>query len=403
MISYARHSHYDSSMIDSGPPDPKVHLLLSVLLTNQTPHGINFYGTRAISNKVDQLMSTLHSISKLKLSSQAFYVSFGEEYLWAQDIVNKQIRKVFPNSSISNSRLDSFASWKAASELIPEDADVVLLNANHDHAFLPESIEVFEQFVKDIQVFGTRYVGAVTHWPEEVSRPGLKWARSENGRDGIFQTSTNSTIGTCLVSRILFCEWWENDFTNGMKIVRPDNPFGPSVKFALCPLLIPATELFRHLDGYFHVKITSPSAQALRPCCTVSNGRILHLDWARGYFSLKATGVEIPFIPSDALRGQSRPLLELSLLASSHRINLKTLQRLITKDQSHEWSRILFFLIMLLTNRHFLKKIPISIWGLARVLLANWYRRLQARHSFLPPTLRDLARVVARRTPAHRV
>ena len=390
-------------MKDAGPPNPKVHLLLSVLLTNQTPHGVNFYGARAISDKVDQLMSTLHSVSKLKLSSQSFYVSFGEEYLWAQDIVNKKIKQEFPNSSISNSRLDSFASWKAASDLIPKDVDVVLLNANHDHAFLPESIEVFEQFVKDIQVFGTRYIGAITHWPEFVSRPGHRWVRSENGRDGIFQTSTNSTIGTCLVSRILFCEWWENDFTNGMKIVRPDNPFGPSVKFAPCPFLIPATELFRHLDGYFHVRITSPSAQALRPCCTVTNGRVIHLDWVRGYFFLKANGVEIPLLPSCALPGQLRPLLELLLLASSHRINLKTLQRLSAKNQSYEWSRNLLLLIMLLTNRHFLIKIPISIWGFARVLLANWYRGLQARYSFLPPTLRDLARVVTRRLPTHRV
>ena len=82
-------------MKDAGQPNPKVHLLLSVLLTNQTPHGVNLYGARAISDKVDQLMSTLHSVSKLKLSSQSFYVSFGEEYLWAQDIVNKKIKQEF--------------------------------------------------------------------------------------------------------------------------------------------------------------------------------------------------------------------------------------------------------------------------------------------------------------------
>jgi len=396
------HVHSESTFASNSiTKEPNVHLLLSVFLTNKTLYGANFYGDLAIaSNKLDQFLTTLHSISQLNLVTQDFYISFDEEYCWAQDLVNVSITRVFPNARVLNYRLDSFDSWQDASALIPKDTDVILLKTNHDHAFVSESVPAFERFVRDINTFGDRYIGGITHWPEMVSRLGQHWAKSSAGDTWNLVAETNMTIGTCLVSRSLFLEWWKVDFTEGKKIVRPDNPFGPSVSFKECPFLVPSTEFFRHLDGYGHVGITSPSAKALRGCCTFSQNEITHRDWVRGFFSRHQFNADLPSLPSMEQGGSFRKNVELALLSTSHRINLRTIYR-ITKT-THSRKKVLRFLLLLLslsTNRYFLAKTPASIGIFTRVTVANFYRKMQAKHTMLPPTLRDLADGIRSRFP----
>lgn len=356
---------------------PKVHLLISVILTDEQLPGSKSNLNDVIQvSKVDQFLSTLHTISILPFSSADIYVQIEGKYSRYNDVVLNRVREVFPLSKISNYRLETYQHWVAAMAAIPPEADLIMLKTNHDHVYLPTSDKYFVDFAADLLNAGDRAFGRITHWPEAISRFGMKWMESTSGKIGRFSSKVDMAEGTCLVTIKLFREWWANDFTNGMKIVRPDNPFGPVVQFSQAPMLLPAMELFRHLDGYDHVGIVSPIASRLRPCCTLVDSNILHKDWIPGLFSKKSRDAEIPIPPPSGGLSEKINKLELILLASAYRINVRNLFRIAEPRISFKSIfNFIHILAKITTNVYFLSTIPLSLQFFMKEYPKSIYRK----------------------------
>ncbi|MBI3429117.1 MAG: hypothetical protein HY050_03480 [Actinobacteria bacterium] len=300
----------------------------------------------------------IDSISEFDFVSSDFYLKFDGEYIPSKQVVFDRVTEIFPSARIVNERLDTFYSWGKAASEIPDDIGFVLLKTNHDHAFVGESIDDFKVFLNDLEALGSRTIGGISHWSEMVGSNDLEESDSRREKSFNFLKKTTWTIGTCVVSKSLFDEWWEEDFTGGLRIIRPDNPFGPSVSFNPCPMLIPPREFFRHLDGYGHVNVRSPFAGPVRSCCHLEGGRVQHIEWKRGNHFI---GTHLPDLPLMPLLGQEnsyRKYLNLALLASAHTLNFKNLWRLL-KPKNGGLGFIKFpLLLLLVTNRYFVIKIP---------------------------------------------
>lgn len=367
---------------------PNVHLLFSVILTDERLPGSKSNINNVVhANKVDQFLSTLHTISILTFSSEDIYVQIEGNYSTHTDVVLKRIRDVFPFSRISDHRLETYQQWAAAMAAIPPETDLIMLKTNHDHVYLPTSEKYFVDFALDLLNAGDRALGRITHWPESISRYGMKWIQGTPSKIGRFSSNVDMAEGTCLVTATLFREWWSNDFTNGMRIVRPDNPFGPVVQFPQAIMLLPGMELFRHLDGYDHVGIVSPIASNLRPCCTLENFTVAHKDWVPGFFLKLSKDVEIPIQPPSGDSSDRANILELLLLASAYRINIRNLFRIAEPRIS--WKSIFDFmhiLAQLATNVYFLSRIPLSLQFFMKEYPKSIYRKCM--HAF--PQLRPI-------------
>ena len=352
---------------------PKLHLLFSVILTNKSLPGGLSYGKNLnqIQNKVDQFLCVIHSISKIDFYSIDFYLQFDSEYINVKHAVYSRIYKLFPTAVIHNNRLETFQTWKDAFSRISNKVDFILLKTNHDHAFVHESYEDFAYFLEDLQSLGPRSLGAISHWPEMIGQHGLRPVPSNRPNLVNFLQVTNWTIGTCLVSRELFKEWWQHDFTDGDRVTRPDNPFGASVNFDSTPMLIPPREFFRHLDGYGHVNVKSRLAAPVRPCCQIDKGELFHNEWKRGKYYFAFSKFDLSIMPS-CKDERVLPFLNLALLASAHTLNIRNLFQILRHKNggpSHMKHLILLFVFI---NIDFLKKMP---KGLFRYLKLDWKKK----------------------------
>lgn len=354
-----------------------IHLLFSVYLTDLTLKGKNYYvvGSRS-QNKVDQFLSSIHSIYDLGLATQDFYIELDKNYLKYWGIIVDRINQLFPNAKIYSNRLDSYSKWFKAAHSVPLSSKLVLLQANHDHPYINSDKSFFWDFAKEISEFDNYVIGQITHWPENVAlSQNREWITKKN--IGLLQHTVNHAIGTTLVSRDFFISWWEKDFTMGHKIVRPDNPFGPSVPLKNILELTPSTELFRHLDGYGHVGVPPGVAGAFRSCCTIDNMKIVHTDWDYGDFHLGQNG-ELPDIPKLTKSNESIKIINLVLLASAYRVCFKNIYRIINYN-SNKFKIIYFFFVLFqcLRNREFRVLVFQKILPIRRGNSTLWHLRLK--------------------------
>lgn len=260
----------------------KIHLLVSGFVTDESLNPSTYYGlSKYAYSKINQTISMICSISNLNFASSSFFLDYDENNLKYKTILEKFINEKIPKSIIHNYRLQYFEEWKDASKQVPLDTDLILLMTNLDHVYVAESSSAFESFCLEIIDKKEKVIGSITHWPELITSRKFKMIELGDQRNKLFLRLTNKSIGTCLVNMTCFYSWWEKDFTNGQRFVRPDNPFGPSVFSKDMNDYLPRIELFRHLDGYGHVGINSKYASHLRPCCTYSDNTIKHFDWTR--------------------------------------------------------------------------------------------------------------------------
>jgi len=351
----------------------KIHLLVSVRLTEIHISPREIYGEITQFSKVDQFISALHSMEKLEFNSQVFYINLDEGYAWAKDFIAQSINSKFPEARIYWYQLTTFELWKTASDQVPKDTDQILLFTNHDHAYVASSESLFREFAHSCQEVGSRVIGAISHWPEVVGQLKLRSTSLPTANKAkVFLGKTDWTIGTCLISRELFAEWWIEDFTQGANIVRPDNPFGPSVRFSEATLVVPYFELFRHMDGYFHAGINSPSALAIKPCCNLSSNGIEHTNWKFSRISRNEAG-DLPAITFHNNTLDSDSLLELLILASSHKVNIARLwklSQLLNKSNSNRGKR-LRLLLSLFGSKHFRIRLYLTINWLIKVVVVR--------------------------------
>ena len=325
--------------IDNGGTSSfQVHLLMSVYITNKSLVAnkkslINSLQT----SRLDQFLSTVHSMSRLKTTSQNFYILFDDDFSNQRNLVLEWLQVLFPRARIYDFRLSSFLDWQEADRNIPHNSQLVLLQTNFDHPYIANEPESFERFCKNLIELGERAIGEITHWPEALANLANPWGDLQrNHKIGeIFVGECKQTIGTCLVTKSLFHEWWEKDFTTGSKIIRPDNPFGPNVTFHKAIYAVPKIELFRHMDGYDLANIVSPWAQSFRPCCSITQQSINHAEWNYGTFNeqqdSKLGTIDLPIMPSEYevdIEKTYERFPNLILVASAHRINFHVINEL---------------------------------------------------------------------------
>lgn len=272
------------------------YMLMSGFLTNKSISQPSYYNMNEFKySKLDQLLSTLCSLKKLKLDYADFYLDYDEEFVDNRKIVENFIQVNFKSTEyrLFNFRLEFFSQWQQAAKIIPHTASTVLLMSNLDHVFIPQKINRYLEFLEFLVLKEETAIGQILHWQENITAIGSRKLVNLKNISPVFQKKSVYTHGTILVKPEFFKSWWIQDFTQGERIVRPDNPFGPWVYFAWANCYIPSTEFFRHLDGYGHVGITSPHASNLRPCCQFSNGSVIHDKWVIGFEQNKYA--ELPF------------------------------------------------------------------------------------------------------------
>lgn len=298
---------------------------MTIFLTNQTL-GFDYRLKNNQENlKINQLVTTIHSMSKLNTNSQVFYIAYDTDLKHYQKLVENFIGQNYSNFKIENYRLETFEQWKRASELVPDDTDFVLLQSNADHAYTLEDAHFFNSFTSELKNLGSRAVGSISHWPESIYKVMNPLSNFKPTLGGNFIVDTTSTIGTCLVSPTLFKEWWQSDFTSGKRIIRPDNVFGPSVTFSKSRMLIPRIEMFRHLDGYGHVNNTEPYASYLRPCCIVVDDTISHEPWRNSRIREWNEYSDLPIFTSE-FNTNGLSILEYLTWASSYKSNFRIIK-----------------------------------------------------------------------------
>jgi len=93
---------------------PKVHLIVTVFLTDLSLMPIDLYGARISpsQNKVNQFLTTLHMLSRLSVSSSEFHVLYSEGYREMTNLVSPQISLFFPNSELKSTRFEIFDDWR---------------------------------------------------------------------------------------------------------------------------------------------------------------------------------------------------------------------------------------------------------------------------------------------------
>ncbi len=261
-------------------------MLMSGYLTNSTLTSPQFYNIQNFSHsKLDQLLSTLCSLKRLNLDHADFYLDYDSQNIKYKNLIEEFIAFNFKATKIRifPFRLEYFKQWQIAAQSIPNDVKIILLMNNLDHVFVPNEEKNFIKFMNFLEGREDNAIGGIMHWQEFVTSIGTRKVKGSNVLSPIFYNETYFTHGTTLIKTKFFKSWWEQDFTFGQRIVRPDNPFGPYVNFNWSKRYIPPQEFFRHLDGYGHVGISAPHANILRPCCQFINGEILHNDWAVGF------------------------------------------------------------------------------------------------------------------------
>jgi hypothetical protein len=263
-----------------------MHLLVSVFVTD---NGLRRYETgfarTDTDSRLDVFLTAMNSARALPWSSVRIFFELDGAYARYTHQVRDTLSVWFPGSTITSRRLEYFSDWNRVSRDY-ELSSCILLNTNDDHAFVPGSQGPLLTLADEVcGVSDGRAVGQVTHFSEAWSDAASPWSRGAMTPRGNLRVPVRWTVGTCLVTTDFFRSWWGTDFTNGSRIVRPDNPFGPSVEFRPAPSFVPTREIMRHMDGYSHVGLKRPLAplrSTVKLRAPAQVGSLTHRAWQVG-------------------------------------------------------------------------------------------------------------------------
>ena len=282
--------HLSDSRVESSP---NVLLLVSVFITDdglgldyRLPE--NFDG-----DKIDQFLSSLATMTKIPTYEQWFFIEYSQSLKKYSPYIDQYIRAHFSNPTIFSFRLQYYKDWRTYSDRIPKTIKYVLIQGNADHAYLPMNSMNFIRLLEVMENVGDRALGEITHWPESVYYATRPTIRSNRLNGHLITQNSDAILGTTLVTSKLFADFWSHDFTNGSRIVRLDNPFGPSVSALNITRVTPPFEMFRHLDGYGHTGVTLSGASYLRPNHKLTNGEVQETPWSFSNVTKKTTGFDL--------------------------------------------------------------------------------------------------------------
>ncbi len=266
-------------------PNVPAHLLMTAFITNR---GLSNYNLGKIpvedfTFRPGRLLTSLSTMSQLNWKSARFFLEFDEELQEYEPVIQRFLQENFSKPQIETRRLQFPREWREALAKIPS-GDLLLLNSNDDHAIVPQGIEALRDLTFEMERRPEVRIGMVTHLPEFVG-----YKARERIKDFVKGSSNRSnrefeidySIGTILVRGDLAKQWFtEGGLPEDGRIVRPDNPFGPSVTFLPSLALLPRHEIFRHLDGYSHVDLFREVAPLRNSkVITESESEITDLPW----------------------------------------------------------------------------------------------------------------------------
>lgn len=320
-----------------------IHLLVSTILTDAPLP--NAMATNSKVNKLAQFLSALKTWERIRPATARFFVELGPDYEIHSEAVYGEINNLFPEAQVSHSRLSTYEDWKKASGEIDTSVEYVLVQGNHDHAYIPDDLLPLEKTLIAMQRDGIVKAN-ITHWPQAIGAYRLD--STEIMKKGVAYSYASAASGTDLVTREFFESWWREDFTQGHRITRPDNPWGPNVIFSPTRQVVPSIELFRHMDGYKNVSIHRWPANELRPNSEIQRGRVVRETWSVSMNYFRRADV-FQASESDGIPRRDRLGAALGLLAltSSYRFRPHTAWRIL---RSHGFSiqiSVLAFLLAL--------------------------------------------------------
>ena len=252
-------------------------LLVSVFITNRSLSSAGDIGHSRTGSSLERLeifLTSLRSWSKLGLTHSYFFIELDDDFLEYKDLVAAEIELNFTEPIIEWKRLLYFEDWlKISTILNKQSVDLVTLMSNKYHAYVHTNSQPFLDFSKEVFELSERNegraLGDLTQLPGPIRILSLYSTFNPNKGDTQRSFKVTTMHGSCLVTPKLFTEWWASDFTEGKRIPRPDNPFGPSVKFSPTNVLIPSVEILRHMDGIGDGTKITRKYNVLRPSCRI--------------------------------------------------------------------------------------------------------------------------------------
>lgn len=245
-----------------------VHLIYSSLVTEKRLKIHKEAKNNIERKRIDLFLSSIKSLEKLPIVSADFFIEFDETTFYYQDAIINIIDKMSFPKNIYNKRLSRYEEWKKNSEQNINN-NLILLLTYDDHIFIDNNIIEFNYLSENVKIIEENLqqpvYGSLSHFPESHgSIPFAKALGRYKNINGVPIVSCAIPIGAIILSSTSYKKWWETDFTNGSKIVSPENPFGPSVSRNDSWQIFPRNELFRHMDGYSHVGISNRPYGVLR-------------------------------------------------------------------------------------------------------------------------------------------
>lgn len=285
-----------------------LHLLINVFVT---PLALNKYKIQKVHSysetfRIDRFLTASISMEHIPWKSVHIYLSIDECWRSKEKEIHNAILQIFPMGVILGKRLESRQSWQEATKNYPPN-DVVLLQANDDHALVCQRLDYFEEFARTFLEIQDLQIAAVTHFPEMRNLVGINPSKSIEKLARHDFVPVRYAIGTQLLRASFLQSWWENGKINDeTRIFRPDNPFGQSVSFPETNMMIPKFELFRHMDGYGHIFIHRPLGP-LRNLTTLDDFRSVPViydrwrtaNWPAKVLAFAGKGCDLHTITSD--------------------------------------------------------------------------------------------------------
>ena len=257
-------------------------LLVSVFITNRSLSSVGDIGhsrTGSAWERLEIFLTSLRSWSKLGLTHPYFFIELDDNFVEYKDLVATEIELNFTEAVIEWKRLLYFEDWSKISTILEEqNLDLITLMCNDDHAYVHTDSKPFLDFSMEVLELSERNdgrsVGDLTQLPGPIRILSLYSTFNPNKGDTKRSFKVTTMHGSCLVTPKLFREWWTSDFTEGKRIPRPDNPFGPSVKFSPANVLIPSVEILRHMDGIGDGTKITRKYNVLRPSCRIQKNEV---------------------------------------------------------------------------------------------------------------------------------
>ncbi len=241
---------------------PNLHLLMTCLVTN-----IRRDGSISPNDRAKTLIECLRSLRELTFSSASIYISIGEDIELSELDIQEEIMNLAGKVTFRTRRLETFRDWKqAAAAPEVQDSDAVLLLSYEDHILLPGRGQVVMEAVREVnratKAFPAgNFISILSHFPEQQI---LQDCWSAIGFrvpvHSAYAIPAPTPIGCLVTQPHVLASWFSQDFTEGKRIVAPENYFGPSVSDSRSLSLSLTAEAFFHKDGYGHVNLSGSYA-----------------------------------------------------------------------------------------------------------------------------------------------